>query len=125
MKLAKNTLLTFLLVATLEAISLVITTTARAVPLPVNAGIAQQEVLPSALELAPTEPITPVDLPETPASQVSPTTQLENPVAPTEPIQPETPASQVSPTTQLENSPTTPTEAVRNQKLLMRLLPWK
>ncbi len=104
MKLAKNTLLTFLLVATLEAISLVIATTARAVPLPVtDTGIApQQEVLPSAFELAPTAPIMPVDLRETPASQVAPITQIENPLAPAEPIELETPASQVAPTTPTE-----------------------
>jgi hypothetical protein len=113
MKLTKNTLLTFLLVTTLEAISLVIATTDCAIPLPVtDTGIAQQEVLPSALELAPTEPITPVDLREAPASQVAPITPIENPLAPAKPIQLEAPASQVAPITPIENSPTTPTEVI-------------
>ncbi|WP_199192219.1 hypothetical protein [Chlorogloea sp. CCALA 695] len=105
MKLTKNTLLTFLLVTTLEAISLVIATTACAIPLPVtDTGIAQQEVLPSTLELTPT-PITPLDIPA-PASQVAPTTPIENPLAPT----PTTPLIQPAPASQV--APTTPTEVV-------------
>ncbi len=119
MKLITNTLITFLVVATVETLSLVIAATANAVPLPVagtGAISQQQNVLPSAPKLEPAEPTT-VVAPEIPVEQVAPTPKensIQNTLeaTPTTPIASETPVEQVAPIppTEVINEPESQTE---------------
>lgn len=127
MKLITNTLTTFLVVATLEALSLVMATATQAVPLPTaNTGniTEQQDVLPSTPKLTPDEPTTSLSPPETPV-QVAPTpptdkSNLQNTqLIADEPITP----AQVAPTPPTENPPATPTKVINEPEVQSAIAP--
>lgn len=135
MKRTTNTLITFLVIATVEALSLVIATTAKTAPLPVADNDRSQQSVPPAnpklpmllraTEVAPTEPSAEETVP---AKQLTPAEPIAEPV-PTAPSAEETvPAQQSSPVEpSAEPVPTQPNtstpESVENtQELQMEVI---
>ncbi|WP_009631936.1 hypothetical protein [Synechocystis sp. PCC 7509] len=148
MKRTTNTLITFLVLATVEALSLVIATTAKSAPLPVaqNNQTEQQKIspaspsdellLPFSTELAPAKPITelapvePIELAPVEPIELAPVEPIE--LAPVEPITepepnplppPAEPLNTIAPESS-GNTQTPPTEAIsepETQKVLSAL----